>query len=281
MFKPSLFIDIGADNHFYTLRETYLHTTYTPGPGPNGNAIINGVYQGTTTEEVRSFHHFNLSQNPEDAIAKAREYASRTGLTLHCASVDELYGRLNDVKRQTADEKAKAQAAYEERNRFAEEERLARLHKALDAGIAPFGQHAGTPFAELPYQYKLWIVSTEFEPGSYMDLFKSALAKSVDAPAALPKPHKDQHAGEIGKRQVFETVTIGCFKYVQDSYNGWGSEIVHITTLFDKASGCCLMVKSTSFSSTEGEELKIKATVKAHNVYKDQAQTVIQRVTIL
>jgi len=38
---------------------------------------------------------------------------------------------------------------------------------------------------------------------------------------------------------------------------------------------------STSFSSTEGEELKIKATVKAHNIYKDQAQTVIQRVTIL
>jgi len=74
MFKPSLFIDIGADNHFYTLRETYLHTTYVR-PGEMGNAIVNGVYQGTIAEEVRSFHHFNLSQNPEDAIAKAKSFA--------------------------------------------------------------------------------------------------------------------------------------------------------------------------------------------------------------
>ena len=56
---------------FYTLRETYLHRTYVPGDGPGGNAVVNGVYQGTVLEEVRSFHHFNLSTDADEAFAKA------------------------------------------------------------------------------------------------------------------------------------------------------------------------------------------------------------------
>jgi hypothetical protein len=57
-FVPRLFIGIGLTNAYFTLRETYLHTSYVPGEGQWGN-FVNGVYQGQVITEVRSHHHFN------------------------------------------------------------------------------------------------------------------------------------------------------------------------------------------------------------------------------
>ena len=51
--------------------------------------------------------------------------------------------------------------------------------------------------------------------------------------------------------------------------------------MIDRATGACLVSKSGAFYAEEGEELKIKATVKEHAEYLGQAQTVVQRIAVL
>ena len=52
-FTPTLFVGIGGHYNFFTLRETYLHTTYIRGEGDMGGCVLNGVYQGTIQTEVQ------------------------------------------------------------------------------------------------------------------------------------------------------------------------------------------------------------------------------------
>jgi len=65
--NPTLHIFIGVHNHFFTLRESYLHTTY---------------FSGKPVYEVRYNHLKNLSQNWEEAITKAKESSRALGIPL-------------------------------------------------------------------------------------------------------------------------------------------------------------------------------------------------------
>lgn len=96
-FVPTLFIGVGELGCFFTLRETYLHAV--PGPGPMGNAVVNGVYQGSF--EVRSYHVKNLSQDPDEAFEKAQEASERMGLKL-TTSRDSLREEMNAIHRANA-----------------------------------------------------------------------------------------------------------------------------------------------------------------------------------
>lgn len=151
-FRPVLFIDIGAHNHFFTLRETYLHTRYVPGDGPMGNAVVNGVYQGAVEYEVRSFHHQNLAQEPAEAFAKATALAEAMGLELDASEAD-LGQRLADIRRATAEEleeRKRAQAEREARWAAERAEREAAKRAMIRDGRFPYGVHEGKPFAEVP-----------------------------------------------------------------------------------------------------------------------------------
>lgn len=278
---PSLFIDIGAKSHFYTLRQTYLHAI--PGPGAAGNACVNGVYQGTFEE--RSFHHFNLSQNAAEAIEKATEASLQLGVRFTAPTVADLQGQLDAVHRATADELAARELHYAamraEFQAQREEEKAEKFAGLLD-GKFTFGQHTGKAFSAVPRGYLAWVVSKrdDFEPESLMRALADAIVSKF---SHLLPPVMDltAHVGEIGQRLVLDVEVVKLASFDRPKFGAdWLNETVWITTLMTADRACCV-VMSPNFSANEGEKAQIKATIKAHDFYGHQAQTKLQRVVVV
>lgn len=265
-YVPHLYIGIGETGALYTLRETYLHVSYV------GN---------TPHKEVRSFHHFNLSQNADEALAKAQHYAEQMALELR-ADRESLEGEMRKITRASAEELA----AREERIRKAQEEWEANKLK-LEAekrekianGIFPFGRYFDEKFEDAPIGYLTWLIEN-------VNTFEGMLKEVAEAVKAkcshmmLPKPDSDAIVGEVKQRLVLDVIVTKTREIWRDSFSGWGQERVFIVEMMDKKTKACIMSFSTAFNAEEGEELTIKATVKKHDEYKGQAQTVVTRVTV-
>lgn len=283
-FTPRLFVDIGETAAFYTLRETYLHERHVPGDGPMGNAVVNGVYQGTVETEVRSFHHQNLAQDADEAWAKAKQLAEALGLELE-GDREDLSLKMRDIQRADAEEKARRIREQEEREaRWAaeREERAAQRLQKLACGIFPFGPYRDQVFAAAPRGYLTWLARNV---GKFTDnpLLKAAAEAVLECVPHLlfPEPNPDAHWLQEGKRgQVRVTVTRVTY-YSRPKFGAsWLNETVWINTMVTQA-GECLVVMSPSFKATEGDDLTIRATVKEHGHYGAQAQTKLSRVNIL
>lgn len=280
-YIPSLFIDIGEKGHFYTLRQTYLHAI--PGEGASGNAVVNGVYQGSFEE--RSFHHFNLSQEPAEAIAKALDAAAELGVKFHAPTIAELGSKLDAVHRATADELAAREAHYlamreEYRQQREAEEQEKRDHLLL--GQITWGQHHGKHFSQVPRDYLGWVVGkrADFEAGSLMRLMADTIAEKF-AHLLAPTPKLNAHLGEEKQRLTIDVEVIRVGSYQRQKFGAdWLTETVWITTMVT-ATGECVVVKSPSFHAPDGQRMRVKATVKAHDYWGHQAQTILARVEVL
>lgn len=274
-FTPWLIIGVGSTNAYFTLRETYLHAI----PGPNGNAVVNGVYQGSY--DVRSRYLVNLSQDSDEAFAKATEYSEKLGYELRTKK-ETLLEELREIQRLTAEEKSQKEREQTELHAKWEEEYAIRrleiekeLRNKLISGKFVSGPYCDKEFNQASRGYITWLVSNidEFAEDSLIKL-TAELVKERCSDLVLPKPKNDVYSGVVGKRQTFKATVLRCIPF--DGYYGR----TYFTTLVDKETGACLLSKSGSFSANEGEELEFKATVKEHGDYKGQSQTVIQRITI-
>lgn len=269
-FTPYLFIGVGELGCFFTLREAYLHEQWVGGQG------------GYLHKEVRSFHHFNLSQDADEAFEKAKASADRFALELRTTR-ESLAEEMNAIHRATAEQLERRAREQKEREdqwaaeRAAEEERK---RQVILSGKFAFGPYSGKQFEEAPRGYLSWLMDTlpAFEEGSLMKLTAQEVARRVPH-LALPKPHATLTVGEPKKRLTFEVTVVRVRYFDREAYMSYGRlERVYIVTMVDKATGACLLSKSTAFAPEEGEELKIKGTVKEHSDYKGQAQTVLQRI---
>ncbi len=155
----------------------------------------------------------------------------------------------------------------------------------LEQGILSFTQRGrregGVPFAELEKSFLGWVADNrdEFEAGSRMRRFAEVLGEKF-AHLLPRKPHPTRYVGEIGRRYTFDVEVIRVHTYARPCYGAsWRDETVWIVTMIT-ADGACLVSKGTSFRAQVGEVLKLKATVKEHDEYKGQAQTVVQRIVV-
>jgi hypothetical protein len=248
---------------------------------------------------VRSFHHFNLSQDPDEAIAKATEAAGRMGMPLLTTRA-EITEKLAAIQRATADEMRER----EEREKRWREEREAvnaahmqRWLQQIEEGCFPdcfrncgdaTGKWIETPlpngyttenhwrtFESAEVGYLNWLMDgaegAKFEPDSLLAITAARVLQTCQH-LRLPRPDAHKVTGEVGKRQVFEVTVTRVFEF---------SGIYGITYFVTMVTpdGCCLLSKGR-FKSEVGDKLKIKATVKEHDDYKGQAQTVVQRVVV-
>lgn len=275
-FIPQLFVGIGETAAFFTLRETYLHTSYIPGAGPYGNSVVNGVYQGSVKHEVRSFHHFNLSQCPVEAVRKAKEASEKLALPLSAKSTPEALGEhLREIHRATAAEQAarvaqiKANEAAWAADRALETEMLL---KAAQHGMMPVGKYAGQWFTDLPPGYLNWLVgkASEFEAGSLMQSIAQLVERQFSE-LLLPPEGKRHFSGTVGKRYPFKATVLGVFTF--EGYYG----TTHISKMVTDSCEA-LVVKSGAFRPTVGQTIEFTAGVKAHDQYNGKPQTVLQRV---
>lgn len=285
-FVPHLFIGIGETHALYTLRQTYLHYVYVRGPGPMGGAVLNGVYQGSCYTEVRSEHIKNLSTNAVEAMEKAKQYADLHGIELK-STLEDIEREMRQIRRSTAEElEARAKKIRERELAYLGdllESRELKLN-SLYAGYLPFGgmDIRGLHITKAPVSYINWLVENQekFEEFS-LTWIAAEIIKEQYSHLILPKPSQDAFAGTEGERKVFDVVCIKKTHFYRQNYYG-GTEICYVTTMIDKKTNACMVVFSNSFHSlSAGQSAKIKATVKKHEVYKEQAQTVIQRVAIV
>jgi len=278
-FIPSLFIGIGETGALFTLRETYEHVYYGRGE------VVNGVFTGTVEISVRSFHHFNLSQDPDEAIAKAQAYSEQMGVKL-VTTRDQLVSEMRDIKRATAEQMNERREKEEKRQAewdAQREEWIKERDAKIASGVFTFGPFAGKKFEEAPRGYLTWLMDmvNEFEEGSVIRITADAVLRLVPH-LALPKPDKITIVGELKQRLAFDVIVTGSRNFMRDAFGGYGGkELVYVTTMVDKKTNACLVSFSTAFGPAEGDEMKIKATVKSHDEYKGQAQTIVQRVTVL
>lgn len=272
-FQPKLFIGVGQLGCFFTLRETFLH--YVPGRGPYGNAVVNGVYQGSV--EVRSFHHYNLSQDPDEAFAKATEAAAKMGMVLSTTRAS-LQDELNEIKRASAEQREESERLQRERNERWEAERAAQAARwameeadLLAAGRIPFGRDAGEHFSDIDPGYLGWMVfkREQFEEGSILRRTADLIATEYRH-LLLPEPTNQNYIGEVGKRIEFEATVVRDYAMHGD----WGT--THLVTLVTN-DGACVLAKG-GWTQVIGAKVRVKATVKRLDEYKGQNQTVVNRV---
>lgn len=270
-FVPTLLIGIGEKSHFYTLRMT--HIVYVPGEGPYGNAIVNGVYQGKAY--VSDHHLYNLAQNAQEAYAKAVADAAEMGLELR-ASVAGMQEQLEAIKRATADElEIRERAEIERREKYKAvcELNAARDLEVIEAGFFPGGKYQGMAFddPEVDVGYINWFMVKveEFEAGSLNRRIAEILVEFYPH-LKLPVPDPVAVVGKIGQRMEFNVRVIRVY-----TFDGEYGRVCFATLVTNE--GVCLMAKGGWFPKA-GEQLKIKATVKKHDEFRGQAQTVVNRV---
>lgn len=269
-FVPTLFIGVGRLGCFFTLRETELN--YIPSSRPGGNAVVNGVYQGSV--EVGSFHHYNLSQDPDEAYAKACEAATNMGLRLNTTR-ESLAEEMAEIQRATADQLAEREAR-EIRQRADMLERQAREHaqalEVITAGFWPITRNAGSPIECVGPSYLAWLIAKreEFEDGSLFRLIADKVAAEY-TDLLLPVPDLDMTVGAVGERRDFLNLRVIRTAYFDSDFGR-----VHVTT-FITPDGACVVYKSSAFAADVDDRVSLKATIKAHDRYNGQMQTVIQR----
>lgn len=249
MYSTKLIISTGRTNAMFTLRETYQ-----------------------TTKGVASFYLVNLSTNPDEAFEKATAWSKSSGIELYTTRHD-LDEQLREIERMldgmSIAEKKALEAAEKKALKDAQWDEY--LHECLAKGVYPFGAHKGMKFADAPRSYITWILTTEFEVESRMWHVQEAV--TVCSNLVLPSPDPDMIAGTVGKREVFQVQVIKVGGY--SSQFGW----VNVITMINEF-GACLVSKG-AFCAEVGEFLNIKGTVKEHTMYKQQVQTVVQRIAVI
>lgn len=268
-YTPKLYIGVGDTGAFFTLRETYLHSF---------------VVGGKMHYEERSYHHFNLSQDADEAIEKATEASIRIGVPLDKIDRKSLDGEMRKIQRADADEMARRE--QERKNREASWAAVRAIDelKKLDliaAGYIPFGAHSGELLETAPRGYITWLIEkrAEFEPGSLM----RALAERVvfhHRRMAFPTP-SGRTLGGIGERITAHVTVIRTHSFERPRFNAeWLTETIQITSMVDHETGALLVSFSSSWRPKEGEELDVRATVKSHEDFRGTQQTIIQRPTL-
>lgn len=254
IFTPHLYIGVGSTGAYFTLRETYL----------------------SSHTEVDSFHHFNLSQDADEALSKATFYSLQMGLPVH-ANKHTMREEMRTILRASKDE-------IEERNRREDErqaryiaqqqEHLVYLLNVLSTGRYAIGAYAGKLFEEATYAYIDWLVNIVEEKECSEILVAQAAAVVASVPhMLLPKPSKTGFAGIIDERITTE-VTIVRNISVDTQYG-----TSYVVTMVGKDTLCYLSMGA--FNPKVGEKLTIKGRIKSHDTYKEQDQTRLQRITIV
>lgn len=108
-------IGIGRHNHYFTLRMSDLVQ------------LRGGGYRIV-------YHHVcNLSQDGDIAFEKAKEYALNNGIPLKCPSAEWIKGKLDEIQRETAEERAARERKEREEREIAEERARQKLDLEIEA----------------------------------------------------------------------------------------------------------------------------------------------------
>lgn len=152
----------------------------------------------------------------------------------------------------------------------------------IEAGIFPFGKHQGEKIEDAPESYVLFFAD---KYGHTDNVIANALAGACQG-VALEKGYiakrdqiraerkaenmKSNYVGEIGKRQEFEGTVIMAFY----KSNDWGDE--YYINKVRQGDDIIVYIGGKKLGEVD-ENIKFKATVKAHDEYQEVKTTRVNR----
>lgn len=257
-YTPHLFIGVGATSAYYTLRETYLHEQWVGGAG------------GSLVREERSFHHFNLSQDVDEALAKASEHAAKVGLRLN-ADRDSLVGEMREIRRAGAEEMARREAERAEREAQWRAERAERYsHQPTDLERDWLNANVRADEDGEPTGFAASLAQTIRREGGLTEGQLKALRAIVERDFAKAN---SRHVGEPGQRS---TLTLTVDRVLDWSYGSYPTIRRYCNICRDEAGNVIKYIGSNVL--TDGP---YKVTVKEHVEYRGEKQTIVQRPKLL
>jgi len=124
------------------------------------------------------------------------------------------------------------------------------------------------------------VVERATRTASLSEAQAAALRNAIDTIAAreAAKAASD-YVGQPGERLTLRVTVERIYSFERPAFNRAGYEVSHIVTMRDEAGNC--VVSKGRFHAERGESFTIKATVKEHSEYRDQRQTIVQRVAVV
>lgn len=277
---PTLHIFVGEHNHYFTLRESYLHTIYI-------NRVP--IYQ------VRYSHLKNLSQNWNEAVEKAKEASKAMGIPLVVR--DSEVEQLREIERRTAEEIEQEKKLLEEKWRLAEEEAQQRrlMHwnlwvekvtlmlegKDPDYMMTPYmpiGAHKDRPLSKIPLSYFQWLIYKSGILEGVEDVTFNKMAfvtKWIQENMEIPEPAESKFVGEIGQKMTRE-LTVDSVRSFDGRFG-----ITYIYKLLDEQGNNFVWFTSKPALKDRTGKMLMKFDIKDHNEYKGTKQTIITRAKVI
>lgn len=280
-YQPKLFIGIGETFAFFTLRETYQWEIW--GRAENGMPVLRGI-------EERSFHHFNLSQDAEEAFEKAMEYSRKTGMPM-VSTLEGLKHEMRDIKRRTAEEMEEAERLHRlavSRGNLGyaqDRDALAMSNITKNGGIHnfAFGKYAGQPIKTVSNLDRGYLVflTDKLESDDNPRYDNSLLLAQMKAALAAVEPRPEsKHFGTEGKRvNGIEATITGARAFWARGYSYYQPDIQKTAYTLTTDAGEVLVLFTQSFLGELGEKIRFNAMIKEHSEYRGELQTIIQRPT--
>lgn len=276
-FTPNLYITPGGTNAMWTLRKTVLRKKYIPGPGPYGNAVVNGVYQGQIKFELSSEFVQNLSIDAAKALAKAERISVAMGIPLRADPEKLAANELRDIER--AEARTPEQIARERREAYVRDADRTDYWLMLKltrtpAGRFTFGKYEGKTWAEvneIDRQYLEWMAETgPTTDSTAIQLRAAQLATWLEKNAPAIR-QVEGYVGNVGdKLQSHVTVT-----RVQTIYGNFGPTLM-VKMLADSGHALVAFYSGSKWQPDLGWKGTLAYTVKKHSEYKGHKETVIK-----
>ena len=109
---------------------------------------------------------------------------------------------------------------------------------------------------------------------------EAAKRKAEAEAAEMARKAISQHFGEVGKRYELKLTYNFSASFEVQSFSGFGMETMFIHNFKDENGNVFIWKTSKGVALENGVQVSVKGTVKEHNEYKDEKQTVLTRCSI-
>jgi hypothetical protein len=249
--EPHFRIGVGQKHGFFTLQEWHQEPIYKVD------------YRGTRLAgiEWKSSHIVNLSQDYQEALIKAKRLAHMHSMTL----------RASESKEETLDAIARRDRESIAADNLREAQKLdSKLftRRNITSPVFGFGKHQGNSIYDVIAYDREYL---EWFSAQSDDLLALRIQVLLERTPAAPKL-VSSHFGLVGDRVEIE----GTVKMVRGIESAFGFSTMY---KIQAANGNIFVTyySGTKIDWKEGEVVNIVATIKKHDEYQDEKQTIITR----
>lgn len=89
-----------------------------------------------------------------------------------------------------------------------------------------------------------------------------------------------QHVGQVGDKIDLDVVLEKSAWFEVPSFRGFGTDTMHVHTFRDQQGNALVWKTSNGLGIEAGQQVHLKGTIKAHDEYKDEKQTVLTRCKV-